>query len=243
MDGREGIWTMRLSHLLCLAIVSLSIAEAAGQVAGSLSLQQAVEAALENHPSLRAARLGVEQADSRSAEARAERAPKIRLTETLTRGNNPVFVFGSLLEQGRFGPQNFSLPALNNPASMTNLRSVISASVPLFDGMRTSARIAQSNIGNDQALRQKQFAEQRVRFELTANYFGVLVAESAVDVGREAVRMAEADVKRARDRLDAGLAVESDVLAAQVQFAEFKQQRIQAEGDAATALAVLNVSM
>jgi outer membrane protein TolC len=88
-----------------------------------------------------------------------------------------------------------------------------------------------------------QTAEQRVRFEVVANYFGLLVAETAVTVATEAVRMAESDVKRARDRIDAGLAVESDLLAAQVQFAEFKQQRIEAEGNAATALAVLNVSM
>jgi outer membrane protein TolC len=192
---------------------------------------------------MRSARYGLDRAENLSAAARAERLPKIRVSETLTRGNNPVFVFGSLLEQARFGPQNFSLPALNNPDSTTNLRTELSTSLPLFDGMRTSARIAQSKIGNDQAVRQVELAEQRVRFEVVSNYFGLLVAETAVQVATEAMRMAESDVQRARDRLDAGLAVQSDLLAAQVQLAEFKQQRIQAEGNAATALAVLNVSM
>jgi outer membrane protein TolC len=234
---------MRAAHIFCLVTISLFIGQARGQTPSALDLAKAVDAALENHPAVRSARLGVEFSENRSAEARAERMPKIRISETLTRGNNPVFVFGSLLEQARFGPQNFALPSLNNPASVTNLRSVLSASLPLFDGKRTSARIAQSNIAVEQALRQEQIAEQRVRFEVIGHYFGMLVAEGAAGVAGEAVRMAESDTKRAQDRLDAGLAVESDVLAAQVQLAEFKQQRIQAAGDAATALAVLNIAI
>jgi outer membrane protein len=233
----------RLPHALCVTAFAIFAAEAFGQAPGTLGLTQAVEAALENHPLMRSARLGIDQAANRAAEARAERIPKVRISETLTRGNNPVFVFGSLLEQGRFGPQNFSLPALNNPESITNLRTVLSASLPVFDGMKTSARIAQGGIGNRQAMRQERFVEQRVRFEVVENYFGVRVAEAALDVAGEAIRMAESDVRRARDRLEAGLAVESDLLAAQVQLAEFRQQQIQAEGNFATALAVLNISM
>jgi hypothetical protein len=164
---------MRLAHVLCLAAVSVFIEQAAGQSTNTLGLTQAVEAALENNALVRSARLRVDQADNRVAEARAERVPKLRMSETFTRGNNPVFVFGSLLEQGGFAAHNFSLSALNNPESTTNLRTVVSASFPLFDGMRTSARIAQSNIGNDQALHQKQLAEQRVRFDVVENYFGL----------------------------------------------------------------------
>jgi outer membrane protein TolC len=234
---------MKRIHWLCLTVFGVFLGQAAGQNPNALGLQQAVDSALETHPMMRAARLSMEQAGNRATEARAERVPKIRVSETLTRGNNPVFVFGSLLEQARFGAQNFALPALNNPQSTTNLRTVLSTSLPLFDGMRTSAHIDQASINRDQAGRQQQLAEQRVRFEVISDYFGLLVAETAVKVSGEAMRTAESDIQRARDRFDAGLAVQSDVLAAQVQLAEFKQQRIQAEGDAATALAALNISM
>jgi outer membrane protein TolC len=185
----------------------------------------------------------LDQADNHAAEARAQRIPKIQLTENVIRSNNPVFVFGSLLEQGRFTAANFALPSLNNPESLTNLRTVLSANLPVFDGMKTPARIAQADIGRRQATQQERLAEQRVRFEVVGDYFGVLVAEASLDVANQAVRMAEADVQRARDRVAAGLTVDSDLLAAQVQLAEFKQQRIQAQGDVATALAVLNVAM
>jgi outer membrane protein TolC len=234
---------MKPIHIVCVALVALLTGQAGAQTPTTLGLAQAVEAALENHPLVRSARLAVEQSGNRAAEARAERAPTVRISETFTRGNNPVFVFGSLLEQGRFGPQNFALPTLNNPQSLTNLRTVLSVDVPVFDGKKTSARIAQSKIAGEQALHQTTLAEQRVRFEVVGHYFGVLVAESRLGVAREAVRMAESDIKRARDRLDAGLTVASDLLAAQVQLAEFEQQRIQSEGDLAIALAGLNVSM
>ena len=128
----------------------------------------------------------MEQARNRAAESRA--APKISVEEPVTRGNNPVFVFGSMLEQAQFGPANFDLPTLNNPASLTNFRTVLSADLSLFDGRKTSARVAQARIGSDVALLQNQAAEQQVRFEVLRNYFGLVLAESALDVAEDALR-------------------------------------------------------
>jgi outer membrane protein len=234
---------MRRGLLFVVAVVGVFVGQAAGQGPTPLGLRQAVDSALETNPLVRSSKLGIDQARNRTAEARADRLPKLHFSELLTRSNNPVFVFGSLLEQGRFGPQNFLLPSLNNPAPLTNFRTVLSTSMPVFDGRKTSARIAAAKVGTEQALHQNEIEEQRVRFNVVGNYFDVLVAQAAVDVANEASRLADSDIKRARDRFDAGLAVESDFLAAQVQLSEFKQQRILAEGNLATAFAVLNVAM
>jgi len=74
-------------------------------------------------------------------------------------------------------------------------------------------------------------------------YLGLLVAEAARDAADEALEMAEADMDRARARLDAGLSVQSDLLGAQLQLAEFRQQRIKAAGEVITARARLNLKM
>lgn len=226
--------------MAAFAIFSIS---AVAQTPPALSLSQAVDAALRNQPTLKSALLNVGMAEMRVTEARAEHLPKVRMSETVSRGNNPVFAFGSLLEQARFGPQNFSLPALNNPNSVTNLRTALSVDMPLFDGSKTASRVAQAEIGREQAALQQTIAEQRVRFEAVRNYFDVVVAQMAQQVADEAVRTAESDVKRARDRFDAGVAVQSDLLTVEVQLAEFRLHLIVAEGNLATALAVLNVSM
>jgi outer membrane protein len=236
---------MKITASLPAALVVLLAAAsvAAAQTGDSLSLSQAVAGALESNPVMRSARLGVDMAGKHVAEAEAARLPSVHISETLTRGNNPVFVFGSLLEQSRFAPQNFSLPALNNPDPITNLRTSIAISAPAFNGLKTTARISQSNIGLDQAVLQNRFAEQRVRFEVIRDYFGVLVAEASRQVADDAMHAAESDVKRSRDRFDAGLAVQSDVLSASVQLADFKQAQIQAAGNVATASIILNVSI
>src|SRR5262245_28884348 len=68
----------------------------------SLTLPLAVEIALRTNPLMRATAAGRELADAQAQEAKAGRFPLVQLSETWINGNNPVFGFGSLLEQGRF---------------------------------------------------------------------------------------------------------------------------------------------
>jgi outer membrane protein len=232
-----------IAHIMATLVVLLLVTVVGAAQTTALSLSQAVGAALESSPQMRSARLGLDLAQKRVAEAEAARLPSIAISETITRGNNPVFVFGSLLEQSRFGPQNFSLPALNNPSPVTNLRSSIEVNAVAFKGLKTTARISQSIIGRDQAILQERFAEQRMRFEVIRNYFGVLVAEAHRHVADDALRAAESDLKRAKDRFETGLAVQSDVLAISVQLAEFQQEQIRAGGNVGIASTILNVSI
>jgi outer membrane protein TolC len=55
--------------------------------------------------------------------------------------------------------------------------------------------------------------------------------------------LAEADVQLSRNRVELGTAVVSDLLAAEVQLSEVRQQQIEAEGEEVTALAALNTAM
>jgi outer membrane protein TolC len=55
--------------------------------------------------------------------------------------------------------------------------------------------------------------------------------------------MAEADVNRIREKFDAGVVVQSDLLAAEVQMAEYRQQQIQTEGEIIIAEAALNTAL
>ena len=81
-------------------------------------------------------------------------------------GNNPVFVFGSLLEQARFTQQNFRLSALNNPDPLSNFRTAITLRQTLFDQLQTYTRVTQARLGQQQADLQKAMVEQQVRFEV-----------------------------------------------------------------------------
>jgi len=220
---------------------SLSLSHA--QETEPLTLSSAVDKALKDNPLIRVTLSGREIADAQLREARAGWFPLLQFGETFTRGNNPVFVFGSLLEQARFTQANFSLPALNNPEPLSNFRTSLTLRQTLFDQLQTYTRVNQARLGQRQADLQKAMVEQQVRFEALRIYYGVLVAHAKKGVAEEAVKMAESDVKRIRDRFRQGMVVQSDLLAGEVQMGEFRQQQIDSEGDVAVAYAALNTVM
>lgn len=224
------------------AIIDVRAQGQSSKQAGSdgLTLLGAVEIALRRNPMIKSASSGREMADAQLSEAYAGRFPLLQLGQSFVTSNNPVFVFGSLLEQGRFGPQNFDPQFLNNPDSLTNFRSSITFRFPLFDQKQSDARVRQALIGRQQADSQTESVVQQIRFEVLRAYFGVLVAQAKKEVAAEAVKSAASDLKRIGDLVGAGVVVQSDSLSAEVQLAEFRQQQIQAEGDLAVAQAALN---
>ena len=213
---------------------------AAGEKSEDLTLPAAVELALQKNPRVKAVLSSREMMDAQVREAQSGWWPLLQFSETFTRSNNPVFVFGSLLEQSRFGPENFDVDSLNNPDPINNFRTAMNLKWSVFDQMQSSARVAQARIGQEQADHQKERVRQQVRFEVLRAYFGVLLAQQRKEVTEEAVRMAEADRRRVDDLFRAGLVVQSDLLSADVQLSEFRQQQVQASGDMVTAHAFLN---
>ncbi len=249
---RTGDSLKRLAMVaLCFLIVASSGPAARSQTvpspqthqADGLTLSQAVEIALRTNPSTRVTAAGRQLADARLREARAGRFPLLQASETFTRSNNPVFVFGTLLEQGRFGPQNFDITSLNNPDAVSNFRSALTLRMPLFDQRQTETRVAEARIKQEQSAQQTDLVEQQLRFEVIRSYYGLLLAQARLGVADEAVKTAEADVKRARDMFESGITVQSDLLAAEVQLSEFRQQKIQATGEIAIGIATLNTAL
>jgi outer membrane protein len=249
---RRGDSLKRLATVaLCFLIVASSGPAARSQTvpppqtgqADGLTLSQAVEIALRTNPSTRVTAAGRQMAEAQVREARAGRFPLLQATETFTRSNNPVFVFGTLLEQGRFGPKNFDVTSLNNPDAVNNFRSALTLRMPLFDQQQTETRAAQARIKQEQSAQQTDLVEQQLRFEVIRSYYGLLLAQARLGVADEAVRTGEADVKRARDMFESGITVQSDLLAAEVQLSEFRQQKIQATGEIAIGIATLNTAL
>jgi outer membrane protein len=230
-----------------LALFSLAVALAPFSVSSAeegappihLSLGEAADLALRDNPHAAIAEAGQEIARARLLQARSTWLPLVRVSETYTRGDNPVFVFGTLLEQGVFGPHHFDPAFLNDPPSIDNYRLALNLQLPIFDQLRRVTSVSQARLGVEQSDLEAEAARQTLRLETVRAYFGVLVAAKALGVAREAVASAEADVGAIRDRFETGLIVESDLLAAEVQLAEFRQQAIRAEGEHAVAEARL----
>jgi outer membrane protein TolC len=208
-----------------------------------LTLRAAEALALQQNPMTRVAAAGLQVAEASLQEARAARLPGLAFRETFTNSNNPVYVFGSLLEQGQFGPQNFAIDSLNNPGSLSNFRSSLSLRLPLFDRFQTGSRVAVADIRRTQADAAAEWTRQQLRLQVVEAYFGYLVAGRRREVAEQAVRSAEADLANIRAKVETGVAVASDQLAMEVQLADFRQQLVQAEGEERIALAALNTTL
>jgi outer membrane protein TolC len=214
--------------LLCTASV-VGVSAASGQAL--LTLEEAMTRAQAETVDARALASTIDEADARVQRAQSGFWPRVDLTETVQRGNNPVFAFSSLLSQRRFTATNFAIPSLNHPEPVTNTRTTIGIEQPVFDAGLTTLGTQAAKLGRDMAAVTREAGEQDLAFQAARAFVRVLQLEAAVRATNAAVAAAESDHQRARARRDVGLVTEADVLAVGVHLADMHQRQIAAGGD------------
>jgi hypothetical protein len=159
---------------------------------------------------------------------RFNRPPKVtcHLLRELARSNNPVFVFSSLLTQHQFGLENFAIGPLNRPDFLNNFQAQVTVDQPIYDAGQTrnavkSAELAQKMTGEEQRLVQMNVISGAARA-----YYGAVLAAESLKAAEQAVRSAEADLKRAEAVRAAGMSTDVDVLSIRVHLAAVTEQRI-----------------
>ncbi|MCP5119113.1 MAG: TolC family protein, partial [bacterium] len=83
-----------------------------------------------------------------------------------------------------------------------------------------------ASIGKDMAEEQKRGTRMQLIAGVVRTYHGVALASESLNVAAEAVRSAEADLKRAEAVREAGMSTDADVLSIRVHLAAMKEQRI-----------------
>lgn len=209
---------------------------------GPLSLADAVARAQARNADARAAESAERQAEARLAQARAGYLPSLDVSETWQRGNQPVFVFSSLLAQRQFTAANFAIEALNHPDAVNNLRLGFTVDQAVYDPS-TRVSVHSASLGRDVASTSRDLVAQDLAVAVTGAYGAVLAAEAATRAADAAVEAATADLTLARNRRDAGVATEADVLRVEVYLARTREQRIRSTADVTIARARLNQLM
>lgn len=224
--------------IVCIGTVGLR-----AQQPNDLSLQQAVRIALEKSPVRKAALADTKSAAAGVAAARAELFPNLAFSETATRGNDPVYVFGSRLRQQRFAASDFALNQLNTPAPFGNFSTRFASSWNLFDSFASWRRIEQAKSAQEAASHQLERSDQELVMRVIDSYYGVLLARKRMQVAEQATQTAQSILDRSKARFESGLSVESDLLNAQVRMSARQQELIQARNDFAFSQAQLAVAM
>ncbi|HWR50373.1 MAG TPA: TolC family protein [Bryobacteraceae bacterium] len=224
-----------------LMIAALLAAPLSAQQA--LSLQEAIQLALKQHPSLEAGRSGVNAAETRVRQARSGYLPKLNYAETFLRTNNPVVVFSSLLTQHQFAERNFAINTLNRPDALNNFQSQLTVDQVVFDAGQTRHAIRSAELGRSLTQEDERRAAMQVIANVARAYHGAMVTADGLKVADEAVLSAEADLNRARTIREAGMSTDADVLSIQVHLAAMREQQIRRRADLDVARSALNEAL
>ena len=231
-----------LISLLVLTIPGPLCAQQTPQLS-PITLQQAVNIALEKNPERKAALADTKAASADVREARSFLLPHVTFSEVATRGNDPVYVFGSKLRQQRFTTADFALNVLNTPAPLGNFATGFGGTWNLFDSFGSWRSVHRAERVKEAAGHQLERTDQEIIFRVVDSYYGVLFARKQLEVIEQSMKTAQAILDRSKDRFEAGVVVESDLLSAQVRLATRKQELIRAQNNLALSRAQLSTFM
>ena len=225
-----------------LILASLFLYAGQPLLAADLSgLGTAVDAVLAHNSGMKAAEAQVRQADAGRRETEALRLPMLSARSQVTRGDQPVYVFGSLMEQGRFGPQNFAIDALNNPGDLTNVQSALDLGIPLFTGFELTSAARLGELAGQQARSGREGTAQQLRLQAASLYFQLLFDRDLLKSLDERIAASDQEVADARKLKEKGVVFGSDYYAAEAIYGGLKGWKIQVQTDQSAALSHLAI--
>ncbi len=203
----------RIVTTLILAIAS--VLSASGQEV-SLSLDQALEAALRNNAEVKIAGLDEVSAEARYRQTGAMVLPQIKLSYTGMSTNNPLNAFGFKLQQQVITQNDFSPSLLNEPSATQNFTTKAELHQPVLNldmwRMRQAAHEEQSVY----ALKTKRTKEYIV-LQVQQAYAQLQLAYQAEAALEEASYTVNAIYTATENRFAKGYLQKSDLLQVEVQ--------------------------
>jgi TolC family type I secretion outer membrane protein len=226
--------------LLLLLLLAVTVTVYAAE---PLTLDQAIETALKNHPGLKAADAQVEAAQAGITRSRSGFLPKVTLSETWSKTDNPMMVLGTKLNQEIVTPADFNPVVMNDPDTLSNYNTRLSVMQPVFNGGKEYLGVTQARLANEAALQDRNRTRQETMFNVVKAYYGLLLAQAYDKVAAQSLETSAANVKLAEARFKAGAVLQSDLLRAKVQYAEVKEMATRSENGVKLAAANLNFAM
>jgi len=235
---------MRPAILLAVILVSLMYPCCVlAEEAQPLTLKDCVNSTLDKNHSLLAEGCRLDAAKAGIGKAGAAFMPKLDVTETFMRSDNPVMAFGSKLNQGVFTAADFAVDRLNDPGAVDNFNFSLQATMPIFNGGREWVGLSMAKAGLKAEDKKYGRARQETVFNAVRAYYGVALAGEYVKAAEKSKDATAGHLRVAQSLYGQGMLTGSDVLLAKVRLAEVKETLIKAANRQAIAKAALNVIM
>lgn len=215
----------------------------ASDLISDLTLSKAVETALSSNPGLQAAGFGILSAQEKVIQARSGAMPQVQLQGQSSRTTNPMWAFGTKLNQESITAQDFDPGRLNHPDGITNYSSGIFVAWPVYDSGQTWYGLQQAHLNKEAAALFDEHTRQQVIAQTITAYIGALFARENQRVIQQILETAHSHLKLVQSRYNGGFVAKSDLLRAQVQIADLDQQLAEAKSQVDIAKCRLNVAM
>ncbi|MGH7971615.1 MAG: TolC family protein, partial [Limisphaerales bacterium] len=189
------------------------------------TLVRALEQALAQNPDARLAQQRIVAAQAGLEQANAAFWPRVQFQSSYTRTDNPMMVFGSILNQRAYSS---SLDFNNVPdVDDLNVRGVVT--MPLYAGGRMKA-IRKSASANAEAARSDDEAVRNaLEFEVTRAFFTVLKTREFIHAAEAGVNSYETNMAIARKRLESGALLKTEALDLEVRLAQAREDLVRAQ--------------
>lgn len=220
-------------HIYVL-ILSFALPLLGRSQARQLSLKEALELAEANNLTSQSAIARKDAARGAYRMTNSLFLPGVSVSHTGVSTNDPLSSFGFKLKQEVVTQADFNPAVLNDPDNIENFTTKIEVQQPILNVDGLYARKAARNQYEAVSL-QADRTRHQISYEVKKAYFGLELAQAAVDVLKESVKVAEEALKLTKDNEAQGFVKHADVLEASVRLEERQNQLREANNQLRTA--------
>ncbi|RMD91214.1 MAG: TolC family protein [Calditrichaeota bacterium] len=212
-----------------------------------LTLDQAIQIALENNPSLKSAQYGLKASGLNVKYARRNLLPQADLhfsysrldPGTVRRGNVFVEVGRTLVKNFNAGDPNDIRPGAYDNNFATSFQII----QPLYNGGANWASVSLARAQEWAQEYELENTRQEIILAVKTRYLRALQAQELVTLARQSLKSTEQHLRTTRQMLEVGLRSKTDVLRWEVQKAADEGKLVEAQNNLEIALASLKEAM
>lgn len=194
----------------------------------SLSLQEAMEIALDQNFAIEQAEFDVDKTRAQYRQTNAVFLPQLSFEYNAVSTNDPLNVFGFKLKQEDVSQQDFNPAVLNDPDQYENYSARFELRQPLFNPDMLMQRGAVKNQLNS-AGEQLRGTRNQIRYQVRNHYYSIILHTRQLEVLETALETASEHRRQARNFYEEGMLSREDLLAARVYELEMESRKVNTE--------------
>lgn len=222
-------------------LLLLSVPVWAEEVPPPVDYGEYLEQVVAYYPLLKKEQASVEKAIAAKAVIATEHMPRFWASIGSEYGNDPVYVFGTLLRQNRFSNSDFELSRLNTPKSRRDTSAAFGGEWLLFDFFQTTGKLKASGFVKESAVYQQEFTRMEAILAASEIYDRLDTTDQWLKVLNQQAEAGQKDIAAMETLQNKGLVLGADFFMARMRLAELVELKTEVANQRAALEMVFNI--